>query len=534
MERLRAGSPVYTRQKSISSSSGAPQSPTGMSPVHPQHLHNRHARSGSTGVGAFRRAQNNAARAAAQRLARVMASQHDEDDDDEEDEDELSGPPIDLLSTPRRGARSQSPAINRFLADQSPARPSAAKPAVATKPITMIPPIRSTQKPLTTTVGSDSLSSGQRSETTTPMAVRRDKMVSVDLGSLSVRQHSSVRSYSRLQDEIDVPQDENENNREKLRLAEEKCDEADLKAGRAEKQVLISKNLVSTGLFRVLISRLFFQAAAKAAAQTNNAKRDTTMLRWEGKTTREEATSVPEHRYEAESEIRSLRTMAHKMMLSQELMEEVVLKRCWLARYWKLCVDYGIYADIAETKYEYWSSFSPLPLEVVLSAGQKARDEHSSDNTDLEEDKMVRNANDMSGEGNIESMLLVEKGLRELSSLKVEEAVLITMAQHRRENTKSGQLVDGQNPAEAFELSQEESEEVLFKQAWLTYLWRRAKNHGLEEDIADERLEFWIEQSNHSPTSHDAIEVERGLVELRKLGIEWQLWEVCHHRHQEI
>lgn len=34
----------------------------------------------------------------------------------------------------------------------------------------------------------------------------------------------------------------------------------------------------------------------------------------------------------------------------------------------------GIQADIARAKHEYWSSFAPLPLEIVLSAGQRARD----------------------------------------------------------------------------------------------------------------------------------------------------------------
>ncbi|EXB81214.1 hypothetical protein L484_013155 [Morus notabilis] len=78
---------------------------------------------------------------------------------------------------------------------------------------------------------------------------------------------------------------------------------------------------------------------------------------------------------------------------------------------------------------------------------------------------------------------------------------------------------------EAFELSPEESEDVLFKEAWLTYFWRRAQVNGLEEDIAKERLQFWINRSAHSPTSHDAVDVEQGLMELRKYGIEHRLWE---------
>lgn len=43
-------------------------------------------------------------------------------------------------------------------------------------------------------------------------------------------------------------------------------------------------------------------------------------------------------------------------------------------------------------------------------------------------------------------------------------------------------------------------------QAWLTYFWRRAKVHGVEEDIAEERLEYWISRSGQSPTPHDAVD----------------------------
>lgn len=35
----------------------------------------------------------------------------------------------------------------------------------------------------------------------------------------------------------------------------------------------------------------------------------------------------------------------------------------------------GICADIAASKHEYWSSFAPLPFELVMSAGQKAKEE---------------------------------------------------------------------------------------------------------------------------------------------------------------
>ena len=50
------------------------------------------------------------------------------------------------------------------------------------------------------------------------------------------------------------------------------------------------------------------------------------------------------------------------------------------------------------------------------------------------------------------------------------------------------------------------SEFIVLGQAWLTYFWRRAKAHGIEENIAQERLQFWIGRSGHSPTSHDAVD----------------------------
>jgi hypothetical protein len=68
------------------------------------------------GAGAGARAQNSAARAAAQRLARVMGGGVGGDagsgSDDDDDGYELSGPPIELSNTPRRtSTRSPSPSV---------------------------------------------------------------------------------------------------------------------------------------------------------------------------------------------------------------------------------------------------------------------------------------------------------------------------------------------------------------------------------------------------------------------------------------
>ncbi|XP_048129341.1 coiled-coil domain-containing protein SCD2 isoform X2 [Rhodamnia argentea] len=371
--------------------------------------------------------------------------------------------------------------------------------------------------------------------TETPVEHRRDKSrMSLDWDNVSTKETSSQRSASALQDELDMLQEENDSLLEKLQLAEERCDEAEAKAQQLEKQ--ISSLGEGVTLEARLLSRKEAalrqrEAALRVAGQTHGENtEEVAALQIEAEIARDEATSAWEKLHE-------VHTMTQRTILTQEEMEEVVLKRSWLARYWGLCIKYGIHAEIAEAKYEHWSSFAPCPVEVVLAAGQKAKEENSYMYDDMNErDRFLRDKNEHSGELNIESLLLVEKGLRELASLKVEDAILLAMAQHRRKNILKASDPDDlklpiEGQTEVFEatihaeLSKEESEDVLFKQAWLTYFWRRAKNHGLEIDVADERLQVLINQSTRSPTSHDAVDVERALVELRKLGIEDQLWE---------
>ncbi|KAB2630081.1 hypothetical protein D8674_007600 [Pyrus ussuriensis x Pyrus communis] len=335
-------------------------------------------------------------------------------------------------------------------------------------------------RPTSTSGGSD-----------TSADTRRDKRMSLDLGTFNMRENRAQRS-SALEDELDMLQEENENLLEKLRLAEERCDETEARARQLEQQV------ANLGEGVTLEARLLSRKEAALQQRETHG-----------------GSAHGGRNDEAEYELRSLRIMTQRMILSREEMEEVVLKRSWLAWYWSLCVEHGIHAEIAASRSEFWSSLAPLPVQAILAAGQKAKEGIDNNDPDEREDS-PRDLNELSGERNIESMLLVEKGLRELASLKVEEAVALAMAKHRRPSSKKTGLI---------ELSKEESEDVLFKQAWLAYFWRRAKNHGVEPDIADERLQFWINHNSNSPaTSHDAVDVERGLLELKKLGIESQLW----------
>ncbi|XXG84127.1 hypothetical protein AAC387_Pa10g1718 [Persea americana] len=528
MDRVRTRSPAYVSQNSISSSLGA--SPV-MSPVL------RHARTGSSVGTNFRRAQNNAAKAAAQRLARVMSHQSP-DDGDEDDDDEImvsysatsagagmrAGRPARSPS-PKAPARSPSPALGRNSIEHTASirMTSAAKLSVAAKPTSIVPPSKSFIRPQTIVPSPEPPTENERDRRFSP---------SIDVGNVNGREtgyHRFTASTSSLQDELDMLQEENERMLEKLRLAEERCEEEETRARLLEKQVASLGEGVS--LEARLINRKEAalqqrEAALKAAAEAAR-NEEVATLRMEIESARNEAAFALERLQETGLEIKSLRAMSQRMILTKEEMEEVVLKRCWLARYWKLCVQYGIHAEIAGSKLDYWSSLAPLPLEIVLSSGQKAKEEDSIGDPE-ERDKVLSDVNDLAGEGNIENMLLVEKGLRELALLKVEDAVAIAMTQQRRSNLDTKLQNEGQNSVEAFELSKEECEDVLFKQAWLTCFWRRAKINGLYPDIVDERLQFWINHSTRSPTSQDSVEAERGLHELRKLGIESPLWEASH------
>ncbi|KAK4723874.1 hypothetical protein R3W88_026653 [Solanum pinnatisectum] len=511
-----------------------------------------HARSGSN---AGRRPQN--AKAAAQRLAQVMACQQADDDDEEDELYEYNpvAPSTAIgLAGGRPNRRSTPLTVRTSLeANASATRPSSIRTTVepATRPASVlgIRPSSSSesldQQPLsarsttptrisgskltlqskntseqppsarapTTPLASNQVLSSQSSVLEQPLSarslaayrsgnfggkpipssvplslrpvateaqpeVRKDKRLSVDFGTFKYKEPPIQPSSSALQDEVDMLQEENESLLEKLRLAEERCEEAEARARQLEQQVASLGEGVS--MEARLISRKEAalqqrEAALKVAAQSYGGKGD----------------ELAALRTEAES----LRTMSRRMTLSEEEMEEVVLKRCWLARYWTLCQTYGIHSDIAAAKQEYWSSLAPLPLEVVLEAGQKAKDDNSLVYNDGEDRETIGNdLNELSGDGNVESMLLVDKALRELTSLKVDGAVSLAMAQQRRPTS-----------LRATELSPEESEDVQFKQAWLTYFWRRAKNHEVEADIAEERLRFWINQGGQPLTSHDAV-----------------------------
>ncbi|KAG6426694.1 hypothetical protein SASPL_110921 [Salvia splendens] len=519
--------------------------PGGSSPARAHHSRS----SSATGISSIKRTQNFAAKAAAQRLAQVMASQAASADDDDEDDAgvgdndadfglrfnpplplSLSRPPLNIngatngtggvkpLVPPPKIIRSSSDAVTRDLLEiQPPRSTSTGRPSMSTRTVPAVPPSRPSVKTPTPIPAIDPPSSRQR-----------EKKFSPDIGQQNLRDAGDGRASSALRDELDMLQEENENIVEKLRLAEESWEAAEARVKELEKQVAALGEGVS--LEAKLLSRKEAALRQREAAlkEARRAKDDVEVssLQSDIKLAKKESAAVVEQLRGTESEVKALRSMTQRIVLTQHEMEDVVLKRCWLARYWGLAAKLGICADIAASKHEYWSSLAPLPLEIVLSAGQKAKEERHNNS---QRSKLVEDF-DLTGDGNIESTLAVEMGLRELASLKVEESVVLAFAHQRRHNSTTNSIPDLRSPidpkyTEAFELRAEESEDVLFKEAWLTYFWRRAKAYGIEEEKAKKRLEFWISRSGKAPTSHDAFNVEQSLIELRKLAIEPRLWE---------
>jgi predicted nuclease with TOPRIM domain len=293
------------------------------------------------------------------RLAQVMASQNAAaatgDDDDEDDYAADHPPPAPVrfgggrtahgsngVSLLGRTARSPSPALGRNIVEPPPTvrSSSAGRPAVASRPTTtVVPPIK-TNMTLRTPSPIPPVSVEPPAD--------RTRQKRFDAGLHNSRESGLKREASTLQDELDMLQEENESVLEKLRLAEERCEEAEARAKELEKQVAALGEGVS--LEARLLSRKEAalkqrEAALKAARESKDGREEVTTLRQELESAKEEVASAIDQLKEAESETKALRSMTQRMVLTQEEMEEVVLKRCWLARYWGLAVQYGELPD---------------------------------------------------------------------------------------------------------------------------------------------------------------------------------------------
>ncbi|KAL3690177.1 hypothetical protein R1sor_016486 [Riccia sorocarpa] len=479
-----------------------------------------HVRSAShSGLTPARRSKGYAQKEAAARLARVMASANTDDDYDEELQFERQPMPsygASRDSSPRVvrpnlnfGSRDPSPRVMRQFNDTVPASSLIGRPAVAVvKPaVAMHHRPKFPARPITSDIPVERRSSVDLGYDTTRAPGRGNG-----------RDDSERMEEAALRDEIDILEEDKEILEKKLQVAEEKLMERELRMKELEKQVAHLGEGIS--LEARLISRKEAalrqrEAALKAQKEQVKDTKDDEIaaLQLAADTLKQDIQSANERVETAEQEARELRSVTQRMVLTREEQEEVRMKRCWLSRYWELAVKYQIFPELASRKQEHWHALAPLPMVFVTAVGHG--EESSNAAPGHKKSSSIMDLNDLtSGEGNMEGMLAVEKGLRELAFLNVEQAVMLAMS----ENQHPHGTVRG-------ELTSEEKEDVSFKYAWLVYFWRRAKNYNVEKDIAEDRLTYWKNRSNQPPSSHDVVDVEQGLLELQKLGIEEQLWE---------
>ncbi|WZZ01040.1 hypothetical protein YC2023_073368 [Brassica napus] len=412
---------------------------TPASPAHRNHL-------GGVGVGGYSPAHRNlnvATKAAAQRLAKVMALQHkyddDDDDDDDDDEFKFANPSSAINGISNVPAvpfasrnRSPSPAISRYLNEQNTSVRSSSTGRSSTfgrsiapnaSPVWMSPKA-SLKPPLD------------------PHFKDRDTRYYGDVPLVNSRDKGYRREASALRDEVEMLQEENENVLDKLHYAEEKRQAAEARARELEKQA----HDEFCYFFRKEAALRQREAALKAANEKEDEKKEELVSlrsKIQVKILKDEAVKPAERLQEAESEANDLRTMTQRTVLTEDEMEEVALKRCWLARYWGLAHHPGTRSG------QLWLLFQ-LSWSYLQHKGPKSCLEIKASGSD--QTKTERFVSELTGEGNIESMLSVEMGLRELASLKVEDAVMLAVSQNRTPSFVRQ------------ELKEEEQEDVVFKQ----------------------------------------------------------------------
>ncbi|WMV29351.1 hypothetical protein MTR67_022736 [Solanum verrucosum] len=223
MDRARTASPRQLRK--WSSESGAPMAALTVGSSSP-----RHGRSSSiSGMSNIKRTQNVAAKAAAQRLAQVMASQAATGNDDDEDGDDdlgfrFAAPPPPTFSRSKvstaANSSSDSNAINPAI-QSAKLNTRSSSPALATNFVEELPSLRSTSagRPTVPSRPPPSIPSTQQPVKTPspippidpPTNKLREKRFSPDLRQVNLKDTGDHRAASALRDEFDMLQEENEN-----------------------------------------------------------------------------------------------------------------------------------------------------------------------------------------------------------------------------------------------------------------------------------------------------------------------------------
>jgi hypothetical protein len=229
---------------------------------------------------------------------------------------------------------------------------------------------------------------------------------------------------------------------------------------------------------------------------------------------------------------------------------DAALKAAWLARYWRLAFRLGVAPESSWREAELWSRRAPdggddALRRVVDAAAAAAEGGFVAVPAFLRAD--VGGAADFASgfEPNpaeprgawtpttLADAIEVEVALRTMTAMRVEEAVLVALADRRRaladRRVDSGTAADAAGADDEWiRLSPAEEAEVAHRRAWLCYAWFRARAAGVEPGLAQARCELWFPRATGRQATfeaaREALEVEEGLREIRELGVEYQLW----------
>ena len=228
---------------------------------------------------------------------------------------------------------------------------------------------------------------------------------------------------------------------------------------------------------------------------------------------------------------------------------DAALKAAWLARYWRSAFRLGVAPESSWREAELWSRRAPdggddALRRVIDAAAAAAEGGFVAVPAFLRADAGAADAS--AGEPHpaeprgawtpttLADAIEVEVALRTMTAMRVEEAVLVALADRRR--ALADRRVDpaeiaadgGGADDEWIRLSPAEEAEVAHRRAWLCYAWFRARAAGVEPGLAQARCELWFPRATGRQATfeaaREALEVEEGLREIRELGVEYQLW----------
>lgn len=275
---------------------------------------------------------------------------------------------------------------------------------------------------------------------------------------------------------------------------------------------------------------------------------------------------------EAREELRAAKLAASQYVLSDKQRREFWLKAGWCARYFHLMLALELVPACEDVEEEatFWTSAFGVEVhesdshariakkidDLFIDAAKKPVASYEVDNSlqtssfnapgeephdDLDDAPVEESGPthtslppslNPSWPKNFRDALNVEIAMSHLIACRIEERVIVSLADARRARVMMSLSQSSSTTDEANALGEEEIHEFHFRRAWLRFMWARAREAGLDPGVADERENNWVtamqtmtsvQAKSSLHFKRDALAVDKGLKELRKMLIETRL-----------